>query len=106
MIDWTKPIQTKDGRKARLLGTLAGNGRRIIAISNSDTNEELYEVLFADGSQDGGWGKDNIINVPEKMKVHIYRDGLGMLKICESCGALAYPELVKIVGCIIEIDRI
>ena len=55
MVDWTKPIQTRSGHKARYLGSLIG-GLHVVAIRDNDS----HETLLKDWG-DGCW----IINVPE-----------------------------------------
>ena len=58
-VDWTKPIQTRDGRKARLLGELK--------TSSVETERRAVAVECPDGSE---WGytifEDDIINVPPR----------------------------------------
>ena len=44
-IDWTKPIETTDGRPARVLATdLAGDAHIAIAVMNKDGSEEVYRT--------------------------------------------------------------
>lgn len=69
-LDWTKPIQTRDGYKARLIWTGdLGTGftvehKRIVAVS-SLTCGEFVVVFGEDGKSLSNENKD-IINVPEK----------------------------------------
>lgn len=63
MIDWSRPIQTRDGRKARVLAT-DFKGRRnpiVIAVENGG-----YESILH-CAKDGGNACD-IINAPTKRK--------------------------------------
>ena len=69
-VDWTKPIQTEDGRKARLLGELKTSSvlheSRVVAIECPDGHEWGYTVF-----EDGRCCRQvestrNIINVPPR----------------------------------------
>ena len=64
-IDWTKPIQTKDGRKARVLCTdLKGHSPIVIAVSCLDSPDEGVIVYCTEG---GVYSRSTpIINVPIK----------------------------------------
>lgn len=67
-IDWDKPLQTKNGRPARLLGTLAGTApydyRHAVAVTNRAGNRESI-LMYTD---DGLHPDDNncLVNVPQK----------------------------------------
>ena len=66
--DPTKPVQTRDGRKARILCTDAKGGQPIVALVTTFDNEAEHVVRFR---SDGGCysrGADpvhDLINVPE-----------------------------------------
>lgn len=65
LIDWTKPIQRKDGRPARYLGTLEGpvpRHRHAVAVRGSN-GEQVW--MYSD---DGYPGEDSatISNIPVK----------------------------------------
>lgn len=94
-IDWTRPIQTRDGRKARVLATdlqAAGNQSIAVAIMGRRNNERLYRFK-PDGSSckdpKTGW----IINVPTKRSgsVSIYRriDGVYIANMNQVIGGMA-----------------
>jgi hypothetical protein len=73
MIDWTKPIQTKNGKAARYLGRLNTKSAycHVVAVRDSENEDEkqLYNVSDSGkfcGDEKWAW---NIINVPQK---HVY----------------------------------
>ena len=67
-VDWTKPIQTRDGRPARLLGVLKGRPftSHVVALpEESDTSRECLMIRNSDGSASMGCTHPlDIINVP------------------------------------------
>ena len=67
MVDWSKPIQTRDGRPARYLCEIKRKSlcTRLVAITTD--GEEATMVVDMDGQTSGSWGWAlNIINVPPK----------------------------------------
>lgn len=77
-IDWTKPIQTRDGRKARVLATdLRGRRNKPIAVVVTTDGEDQICQFFRNGRYSCGemWDLD-IINAPTKRKawVNIFRN--------------------------------
>jgi hypothetical protein len=72
MIDWTKPIELIDGRKARLLGEIRNRFgcKRVVAID--DCTDEFLGYF-----NDAGWPMDSdkvmVRNVPKKPAVAIAR---------------------------------
>lgn len=77
-IDFTKPIQTRDGRKVRYLHTLEGdNEYRVVSIcvAKEDGQEEIVRHTLAGGYYDDEEESQNdLVNVPEKktLWVNIY----------------------------------
>ena len=78
-IDWTKPVQTKDGRKVRVLCTDARGRNPVIGLVLNE-DEETDEMMSWPISGDA-WGPDHdysldLINVPEKhtLWVNVWRD--------------------------------
>ncbi len=69
MIDWNKPIQTRDGSKAKPLGP-SKEGEHWIAYQRSNSSWTTYAV-FPDGrySASAPDSSADIINVPERVKV-------------------------------------
>lgn len=71
-VDWTKPLRTKDGRKARFLGTrkTLGEFTHIVAVEGSlGQHEEFVHYYRPDGTYPynaGGENKD-LENVPERV---------------------------------------
>jgi hypothetical protein len=73
-IDWNKPIQTRDGLKARLLTILKGRAGRqthlvVVTMGSHEGGpfETSYTVSEA-GESDSYSGRDDIIQVPEPGK--------------------------------------
>jgi hypothetical protein len=68
MIDWTKPIQTADGRPARVLATdIRSNTDHTIAVAVLEGDHECVVLRRPDGTTTWpttGW---NIINAPERV---------------------------------------
>lgn len=66
-IDWTKPIQTRDGRPARLLGHIDAQQPVVVAYVN-DKEGETVEAFHTDGRyylyEVDGESKFDIVNVP------------------------------------------
>lgn len=69
--DPTKPVQTRDGRKARIVATdlKSGSGETILACVFSTDDEHEYTMrYFSNGTfwDDGPASADDLINVPEE----------------------------------------
>lgn len=76
VIDWTKPIQTRDGRPAKFLHRLTGAGPRD-CIATVVTNPSGVEALFLH-SEDGSFigarqSQSDIINIPAAPKLRPWR---------------------------------
>jgi hypothetical protein len=67
-VDWTRPIQTRDGRKARYMGRMECKGDCIlVAVRNSDSSEEYATTRAESGAYMSDQKKENagdIINSP------------------------------------------
>ena len=75
--DPTKPVQTRDGRKARIICTDRDfTGYSIVALIKTESEEERIEAYRSDGSRKFYRDDLDLINVPEKvtMYVNVYRD--------------------------------
>jgi hypothetical protein len=81
MIDWTKPIQTRDGRPARYLGSLKGCDTHVVAIACNDNWERETTELVDDAGEAkfSGCG-DGVVNAPSKLR--------GWMNIYESVSSL------------------
>lgn len=70
-VDWNKPLQTRDGRQARLIGSYEGSEwTKVVAVRAENGSEVLtakYESGLA-GLYNEGPG--DIINVPEEKVVY------------------------------------
>ena len=75
MVDWSKPIQTRDGRKARLLGQIVnqrfGGHTRVVCITDTVAGDEWVHYVNAYSGSVHNEADDrnyDIINVPERKK--------------------------------------
>lgn len=71
MFDPTKPVQTRDGRKARIICTDRKHEAYPIAalVFDEDCGEEDVEFFAADGREYVGDDNDiDLVNVPEKVE--------------------------------------
>lgn len=68
-INWDKPLRTKAGAPARLLGVLAGNEERdnyIVAVMD-DNGDETSRTYYPEGDYYSGEASScDLINIPEK----------------------------------------
>ncbi len=102
IVDWTKPIQTVDGRKARLLGELKAssvhNESRVVAVEepNGDEHAKSY---FEDGQYfSDRKSQHDIINVPPRrvmreVEAWVVVDHLGNYRSAWSKEAYAVDDL-------------
>lgn len=74
-LDLNKPVQTRDGRKARIICTDAKGAHPIIALIEGDPYEEVYHYLNNGTSSNEATGY-NLINIPEEKElwVNVYPD--------------------------------
>ena len=75
--DPTKPVQTRDGRKARIVSDkVSRGGYKYIAIISEESGDEWSGTFISDGSYyaSGDACHRDLINVPEKreMWVNVY----------------------------------
>lgn len=78
MIDLTKPVQTRDGRKARVICTdMEGGSERIVALITNRSGGEHPLSYFKNGSyyNDDDSNNTDLINTPEELWVNVYPDG-------------------------------
>jgi hypothetical protein len=65
--DPTKPVQTRDGRKARIICTDAKGGNPIVALRTSENGKyEVMELYYEDGRCQASSPGCDLINIPEK----------------------------------------
>ena len=68
MVDWTRPVQTRDGRKARVLCTNKVGGQPVVVLVEV-CSEETIQTVNIDGSfhnNEGARSNYDIMNIPEK----------------------------------------
>ena len=88
-VDWTKPIQTRDGRPARVLCLDLRKGAgdfAAVAVTDTDHTEFIWTRPLTGKAGDGESGID-IINVPEKRTVYINFYEGGCPEVCRSRAA-------------------
>lgn len=86
-IDFNKPVQTRDGRKVRILATDAVGGQPVIALVMDNQSLEVVSRYSKDGSYlvSKPTGAD-LINVPERVErwVNVYGPSAGVGILNES----------------------
>ena len=82
MINWEKPIQTRDGRKARVVRTdVKSDHYSVICLVTQESGDEFVITCHHDGSRDTTFAghEADIINAPEKRTiegwVNVYESG-------------------------------
>lgn len=80
-VDLTKPVETKDGRKVRILATdLKRSDYPVVAAVMHDNGKESIEQYTADGHfyASGSASDEDLVNVPEPQIIYanLYRAGL------------------------------
>jgi len=71
----TLPVQTRDGRKARILCTDAKGKRPIIALVERSSGDEYISWHSAEGQwwETNEISADDLINIPEKRWIGVFR---------------------------------
>ena len=100
MIDWTKPIRTKDGRPARLLGTIKDRRYpKCVALLMID-DTEIVKIFTEAGNlySSGEPSVSDLKNVPVKhvAYLNIYADGVASHLNRAVADAYAWPGLQRI----------
>lgn len=75
--DPTKPVQTRDGRKARIVSTdvLRDDGRVILALITIRPGHETPYVLQSDGrGHSAGEVPYDLVNIPNKKWFNVFRN--------------------------------
>ena len=98
MVDWTKPIQTKDGRRAIYIGV--GHDKKYPRLVEVDGKplEWLVDRFMEDGrSLEDCNSLDDLENIPEKVELEIciYKDACGNYRAVENPSV--YPATWKLV---------
>lgn len=79
MIDWTKPVQTRDGRKARVICTdmRGGVGQLTVVVLIEHQDGEYVVTTRANGWFWAGGMACEIVNVPERTELwtNMYENG-------------------------------
>jgi hypothetical protein len=70
MIDFTKPVQTRDGRKVRILCTDRKDNRPIVGLVPGNGDEQIYS-WHACGNYVSNEHCLDLINVPEKLVAYV-----------------------------------
>lgn len=105
-IDFSKPVQTRDGRKARVICTDKKDSRSVIAlIEGDDGGTESVYVYYTDGR--GSLALEytfDLINVPEKIVgyVNIYPNRYNQYHkdkgTADACASKARIACIKVEG--------
>lgn len=79
MLDTTKPVQTRDGRKARILSTEGPAPRSLVVAILWSSGREAIFARYPDGrcSGSGTPSRSDLINVPSEVVrfLNVYDDG-------------------------------
>jgi len=77
-LDWTKPIQTRDGRKARVWDEPLSDGRRVVVVTSNGT-EDIAQYLPHGELACGGDMLEclDIINAPEPERWLVFHEAMG-----------------------------
>lgn len=78
-IDWTKPVQTRDGRKVTIYTTECRRPKPVLGVVHWDEYDEIYN-WFTDGTHSCGIEMAiDLVNVPEKhvRYINIYNHDIG-----------------------------
>jgi hypothetical protein len=92
--DPTKPVQTRDGRKARIICTDVDGAKTIIALVKDSVGDEIPRCYFQDGRYFTyeSHSPNDLINVPETKSywANVYPDRPGALWLHkEDCSTMA-----------------
>lgn len=109
--DPTKPVQTRDGRPARILCTDARNNYRkpIFALVTHGDSEQFWQY-HSDGKINAGSITDvlDLVNIPERIQlkrwVHIYKDRQGAYTTCTFMTKADAPRGSHSLVACVEID--
>lgn len=71
--DPTKPVRTRDGRPARIICTDRDGEFSIVGLVKGVAQEYIY-TYRKDGTFSSGNVDVDLVNIPEKVKVHVYQD--------------------------------
>jgi hypothetical protein len=83
-VDWSKPIQTRAGRKARLLGEIIGRDDPFAVAVMTEDGREYVLYYFASGKfYVNATCVNDIINAPERIKRDVW---LNVYQHSECCG--------------------
>lgn len=90
MIDWNKPLETKDGRKARYLGQLTHpKWCRAVAIQDANTGEHLASYTESGRYSPDGESQADLINPPPPKRKEVL-NGVYVLQRFPSVDAAKY----------------
>ncbi len=83
-IDWTRPLQTRDGKPARFLGTRKSTwGTHVVCIDAGESEEVWFANTNGDVPHGGSCSPADIINVPAPKRsgtvwVNVFEDGFAI----------------------------
>ena len=85
-IDWIKPVQTRDGRKVRVLCIDKAGERSVVGLVVHETAGETIYAWYASGNYMSNTHNLDLINVPEKRVawVNMYPDKNALGVPCKS----------------------
>ena len=89
MVDWTKPVQTRDGRAVRVLCTDAkGSPYPVIALLIGSDGSEVLDTFTEEGKahSNAALSRNDLVNVPERevRYVNWYTSLIWTVAVCMS----------------------
>lgn len=72
MIDFTKPVQTRDGKRVRILCTDATRTQPVIGTIYEDVSDEIYTWSITGEWMTTKGTKYDLINVPERIERDVW----------------------------------
>jgi len=109
MIDWTKPVQTRDGRKVRVLCTDANNGEYpVIALVAHESRDTVVSYRTNGGSCIGRTSAVDAINVPEQVHrwINVCSDGHSLWTSRALADEYCTSKRIGVIELVVEGDRI
>ncbi len=97
--DPTKPVQTRDGRKARIICTDKGGAYSMVSLIESSGGEEFTHVHNKNGESCTSCDEQDLISIPEKRWAIIWRVG-GEYGVLVTTTELILPEVKRTAGAI------
>lgn len=109
-LDITKPVQTRDGKPARIVSTKLGDTYPLGVIATYPDGKEVFYTCVINGKYNAisSYSVLDLINVPEKRAVwlNIYENNFVIMHTNkESCDSLASPGRIACIEVEFEVGQ-